>query len=190
MNSVQSILFLNEKATEDNLTDFSEFIEKNRMGYYAESDSIFKRQNENLEYMFNTRFDTIVSFISVLILTIITIGYVNKNRLESRYKVYYLNGLSTKNIYILTVVYYSLLFIIPIIFYNLLFRIFEIDYVKAKIVPNLPVFYRMILDDYNLHFSEMLVLSIIFIFIILIISYWPVKNIQSKYSRQKYEEKL
>ncbi|WP_282926398.1 hypothetical protein [Helcococcus kunzii] len=185
-NEKQSLLYLNEKATEKDLEEFDKFVNENKLGYYTTSDRMFAEQNKDLEYMFNSRFDLILAFILILILTIISIGYVNKDKLENRYKIYYLNGLSLKSMYFVTIVYYALIFIIPFIFYNLLFKLFEIDYFKNIFATYIPFLDRLILDDYNLHLDEILILSAIFILIISVISYWPVKNIRNKYSKQRY----
>ncbi|EHR33303.1 hypothetical protein ACWOAQ_06325 [Helcococcus kunzii] len=185
-NQSQSILYLNEKATEKDLEKFDKFVNDNKLGYYGTSEEIFAVQNISLESMFNSRFDLILSFIVILILTIISIGYVNKDKLENRYKIYYLNGLSLKKMYIITAGYYMLLFILPFIFYTILFRILDIDFIEYNYVVHMPIFDRLIMDDNNLHFDEILVLSAIFMLIISTISYWPVKNIRNKYSRQRY----
>ncbi|WP_282925902.1 hypothetical protein [Helcococcus kunzii] len=174
------ILYLKNDVKRKDLKDFENYVNVNQLGYYQYSDDLIKEQEKSNNYTIQSRLDVVISLLTVLVFSLLSIGYINRDILENRFRIYYLNGAKSKDIFYLSFIYYSIILFTPILFYNLLMYIINIEFIRSNIIIYFNILFRKTLDDNILHIREFLILSFILILLISIISYWQVRYIEKK----------
>lgn len=175
------ILYLNDDVKKEDLKEFESIVKDNQLGYYQFSEDMFLEQEEANRNEVQERFDLIISYIIILLFSILSIGYINRDILENRFKIYYYNGAKIVDIFCTSFIYYCIIIFLPIIFYNFFMYLTNIDYIKQNIITKFPTLYRMTSDDTILHLKEFTILAFMLLITIFIISLWQVKQIKEKY---------
>lgn len=176
------ILFLKDGVTKNDLMDFEKYIEKNSLGYYQYSNDLFEKQKNVNNNLFQTKFDLLISFLVVIIFSFISIGYINKYLLKERFKVFYLNGASYKDLSLITFLYYFIIYISSLCLYQSFFYILNSKYIK---ISNIFI-YRLIIDDNVFHLKEFIFSTIFLSLIIIVITKFTIESF--KIDKKRGEE--
>lgn len=174
------ILYLSDNVSENNMDEFKSFVKENNLGYIHYSKDLFDEQIETNKNFIQDKLDMFMAFFTIVILSLITIGYINMDLLEKRYKIYYLNGASDLKLYFITFIYYFIISIFSLGLYQFFIYLNSIDFIKYRIFGNIPILHLLLRDDGKIYLKDYIIIIAIFIFVISIISYWPIYNIKRK----------
>lgn len=173
------ILYTKKEYFNDILEKLKTFSEKNDIGYYSLLKDSIEKEKESIKMERLKFLDFSIALYSIIILSIIAIGYINTNILKKRYKIYHINGASRIKLYLTTFFYYIVQFYVPIFLYTIFIEFAKSDFVRKYLSKNL-LFTMIMHGKFNIDLLVFSIMSVAIITISGIISYLPLVKLKER----------
>ncbi|MFM1552210.1 hypothetical protein ABGF34_05635 [Helcococcus ovis] len=118
-----NIIYFKDNLEKEKINAFEKYIKENNLGYYQFTKDLVSEQYKLFLNMMQRYLDIMISFVGILILTIVGMAYINKDLLKNRFKIYIFNGASKKDLYLITFYNYFIILSISILLYIIFYKI-------------------------------------------------------------------
>lgn len=118
-----NIFYFNDKIEKEKIIEFENYIKENNLGYYQFTKNLIAEQYKLYLSSLQRYLDIMISLVGIVIITVVSVAYINKDLLKNRFKIYIVNGASKKDLYLITFYNYLTIFIISILSYIFFYKI-------------------------------------------------------------------
>lgn len=167
-----SILYIHPGKEDEAQEQFGEYVKANGLGYFTSTNELFKKQREALDYIAQTKLDSNIALLLLIVMTVAAIGGANGDRFYSRYHILRLHGATKRDLYMLTFLYYIILILFSLLCYVLFSHLLQNTWIQT-VFSWIPLVRFATGNDLRLHLRGFALLSIVFTAVAAVISLYP-----------------